>query len=58
MLNHISRLLGISRVSQASRSLVLGVGAQAARNFVGRDLAAAYGGDRWGGIGFVRLKID
>jgi len=25
---------------------------------MGRDLAAAYGGDRWSGMGFVRLKID
>ena len=38
--------------------LVFGIGAQAARNFVGRDLAPSYGGDRWGGLGFVRLKID
>ena len=38
--------------------LVFGIGAQAARNFVGRNLAPSYGGDRWGGLGFVRLKID
>lgn len=50
--------LGVIRDFQVVNHLKFGVGAQAARNFVGRDLAAAYGGDRWGGIGFVRLKID
>ena len=35
-----------------------GIGAQAARSFVDRDLSASYGGDRWSGMGFVRLKID
>jgi len=50
--------LGVIRDFQIVNHLKFGVGAQAARNFVGRDLAAAYGGDRWGGMGFVRLKID
>ncbi len=38
--------LGVIREFQLVRHLKFGVGAQAARNFVGRDLAAAYGGDR------------
>ena len=50
--------LGVIRDFEVVKHLKFGVGAQAARNFVGRDLAAAYGGDRWGGMGFVRLKID
>ena len=50
--------LGAIRDFQLVRHLKFGVGAQAARNFVGRDLSAVYGGDRWGGMGFVRLKID
>ena len=50
--------LGVIRDFQLVDHLKFGIGAQAARNFVGRDLAAAYGGDRWGGLGFVRLKID
>ena len=50
--------LGVIRDFQVASHLKFGVGAQAARNFVGRDLAVAYGGDRWGGMGFVRLKID
>ena len=50
--------LGVIRDFQLASHLAFGVGAQAARNFVGRDLSAAYGGDRWGGMGFVRLKID
>ena len=50
--------LGVIRDFQLVDHLKFGIGAQAARNFVGRDLAAAYGGDRCGGLGFVRLKID
>ncbi len=50
--------LGVIRDFAVAPHLKFGVGAQAARNFVGRDLAAPYGGDRWGGMGFVRLKID
>jgi hypothetical protein len=50
--------LGVIRDFQVVNHLKFGVGAQAARNFVGRDLAAAYGGNLWGGMGFVRLKID
>ncbi len=50
--------LGVIRDFRPVKHLKYGVGVQAARNFVGRDLAAFYGGDRWGGLGFVRLKID
>jgi hypothetical protein len=50
--------LGAIRDFRVAAHLKFGVGSQVARNFVGRDLAVAYGGDRWGGIGFVRLKID
>ncbi len=50
--------LGVIRDFQVVDHLAFGIGAQAAYNVVGRDLAAAYGGDRWGGMGFVRLKID
>lgn len=50
--------LGAIRDFRVAPHLKFGVGSQVARNFVGRDLAAAYGGDRWGGMGFVRLKID
>ena len=50
--------LGVVRDFQLVSHLKFGIGAQAARNFVGRDLSLAYGGDRWGGMGFVRLKID
>jgi hypothetical protein len=34
-----------------------GIGALVARNFVGDSLDPLYGGDQWGGMGFVRLKI-
>jgi len=50
--------LGVVRDFRVVSHLKFGVGAQAARSIVGRDLAAAYGGDRWSGMGFVRLKID
>ena len=50
--------LGVIRDFQVANHLKFGIGAQAARNFVARDLSAAYGGDRWGGMGFVRLKIN
>ena len=50
--------LGAIRDFRVAPHLAFGLGGQVARNFVGRDLAAAYGGDRWAGMGFVRLKID
>ena len=50
--------VGVIRDFRVARHLKFGIGGQVARNFVGRDLAATYGGDRWGGMGFVRLKID
>ena len=50
--------LGAIRDFRVAGHLKFGIGAQTARNFVGRDLAASYGGDRWGGMGFVRLKVD
>ncbi|MDP9057551.1 MAG: hypothetical protein M3N34_09585 [Pseudomonadota bacterium] len=50
--------LGVIRDFEVLPHLKFGIGAQVARNFVGHDLAAAYGGDRWGSMGFVRLKID
>ncbi len=50
--------LGVIRDFAVAPHLKFGVGGQAARAFVPRDLAAAYGGDRWGAMGFVRLKLD
>jgi hypothetical protein len=50
--------LGAIRDFPVARHVKLGVGAQAARNFVSHDLAASYGGDPWGGMGFIRLKLD
>ncbi len=50
--------LGAIRDFRVARHLVFGVGAQAAWNVVGRDLYSSYGSDRWGELGFVRLKID
>ena len=50
--------LGAIRDFRIAPHLKFGVGSQVARNFVGRDLAATYRGDRWGAMGFVRLKID
>jgi hypothetical protein len=37
--------------------VLFGVGALATRNFVGDALSPSYGGDPWGGMAFVRLKI-
>jgi hypothetical protein len=50
--------LGAIRDFRVARHVLFGLGAQVARNFVGRDLSAAYGGDRWGEMGFVRFKLD
>ena len=50
--------LGAIRDFRIAPHLKFGIGAQAARNFVGRDLSASYGGDSWGGMGFIRLKLD
>ena len=49
--------VGVIRDFRLVPHLKFGVGAQAARNFVG-DLTQVYGGDRWGGMDFVRLKLD
>jgi hypothetical protein len=35
-----------------------GIGALVARNSVGNSLNPLYGGDQWGGMGFVRLKLE
>lgn len=48
--------LGAIRDFAIARHLKLGLGAQAARNFTG-GLSSPYGGDRWGEMGFVRLKL-
>ena len=50
--------LGAIRDFRIASHVKFGLGAQAALNFVGRDLASSYGGDGWGGMGFIRLKID
>ncbi|OYU14862.1 MAG: hypothetical protein CFE37_08980 [Alphaproteobacteria bacterium PA4] len=49
--------LGVIRDVRFGQSRVIGIGVQAARSFVPAGLDAAYGGDRWGGMAFVRLKI-
>jgi hypothetical protein len=49
--------LGVIRDVRIGKSRVIGIGLQAARSFVPAGLDAAYGGDRWGGMAFVRLKI-
>ncbi len=38
--------------------LKFGLGLQVARNFVPAALDTVYGGDRWGAMGFMRLKLD
>lgn len=48
--------LGAIRDFAVAPHLKLGLGAQAARNFTG-GLSGPYGGDRWGEMGFVRLKL-
>ena len=50
--------LGGIRDFAVAPHLQFGLGALGARNFVGSGLARAYGGDRWGTMGFVRIKID
>jgi len=50
--------LGVIRDFEVVPHLKFGIGALAVRNFVGHALAAAYGGDRWGSMGFVRLKTE
>jgi hypothetical protein len=50
--------LGAIRDFPLAAHVRFGIGAQAARNFVGAALSAAYGGDRWGEMVFVRLKLD
>ena len=49
--------LGAIRDIRLGNRQLLGLGIQAARNFVPSGLDAAYGGDQWGGMVFVRLKI-
>jgi hypothetical protein len=49
--------LGAIRDFHIASHLEFGIGAQAARNFVGHDLTTVYGGDQWGGLAFVRLKL-
>ncbi len=58
---------GVQKVSKASigairdfavaDNVTFGVGALVSRNWVSSDLAASYGGDKSGAMGFVRLKI-
>ncbi len=50
--------LGAIRDFRIARHVLFGIGAQAAWNVVGPDLYDSYGGDRWGEMGFLRLKID
>ncbi|MCA1653134.1 MAG: hypothetical protein LC656_02795 [Sphingomonadales bacterium] len=49
---------GVIRDFQVAPHLKLGLGGLVARNFVPRSLDPAYGGDRNGAMGFLRLKID
>ena len=50
--------LGAIRDFQIARHMKFGIGGQVARNFVGRTLSASYDGDQWGGLAFVRFKLD
>jgi len=50
--------LGAVRDFPVANHVKFGVGGLYARNFVPRGLDAAYGGQRGGAMGFVRLKID
>ncbi len=50
--------LGAIRDFRLGPHVTIGLGAQAARNFVGAALSAAYGGDPWGAMAFARLKVD
>ena len=49
---------GAIRDFALTQHLAFGLGALASRNFVGSGLARSYGGDRWGSMGFVRLKLE
>ncbi len=49
--------IGAVRDFRVAAHLKAGIGASALRSLVGAALAASYGGDRWGGMGFVRLKV-
>ena len=49
--------VGAIRDFRVSPHALIGVGALAARSFVGDGLDASYGGDQSGGMAFVRLKI-
>ncbi len=50
--------LGAIRDFQVLRHVKFGIGAQLARNFVGHALSGSYDGDQWGGMAFVRFKLD
>jgi hypothetical protein len=50
--------LGVIRDFPVASHLKFGLGAQAARDFVGSKLSLSYGQEPWGGMGFMRLKID
>ncbi len=50
--------VGAIRDFRVAPHLKFGIGAQGARSFTPAGLDPAYGGDRWAGIGFVRVKID
>ena len=49
--------LGAIRDWRVADHVLFGVGALASKNFVGDALSPSYGGDPWGGMAFVRLKI-
>ncbi len=49
--------LGAIRDIRFGANRAVGLGVQVARDFVPAGLDAAYGGDRWGGMAFLRLKI-
>ena len=49
--------LGAIRDVPITGKIRLGIGIEASRNFVPQGLDASYGGDRWGGMVFIRLKV-
>jgi hypothetical protein len=49
--------LGIVRDWRVSAHTTLGLGVQVNRNFVNDTLSPLYGGDPWGSVAFVRLKV-
>lgn len=49
---------GVIRDFVIMKDVKFGIGAQAARSFTPAGLDASYGGDRWSGMGFLRLKIE